>query len=205
MLSKPPAQVVRFEDRPPRGYLRELPWSRPHTQDPRGSFKSQAQAGRGGQIKAQTVRTGLNLGPGEGEQIAKVGWKGTSSLETVFTTATSGDSTPLTELPRLSPASGPPRRGPRLAPPPAAAAPGDARGEHGAPIGRTGPRAARLRWKASPRTRRCWRAAPRALPKARTHAPVWWAQRGDPGPSLRAPTVPAEKRQVSDPLPAAPE
>lgn len=66
--------MVRLQNATLPGYLRELPWSTLHTQDPRGSFKSQwfkeAQSrSRGSEQK--TVGTVRTLGPGEGEQIAK--------------------------------------------------------------------------------------------------------------------------------------
>lgn len=73
-----PAQIFPLQNPTPGGYLRGLPWSRLHTQDPWGSFGSQrqkeAQAGRG--VRAKTVGTRRTLGPREGEQRAQGGTTG---------------------------------------------------------------------------------------------------------------------------------
>lgn len=169
---------------------------------PQGQLQISGPGWSRGPIKANTVWTGLSLGPGDGEPIAKVGCEGTNPLETAFTTATSGDSTPLAEPPRLSPASGPPRPappGPLLAPPPAAAAPetlaenaglrleedpwaaGCAAALEGGPA-----HAPLLESGAHPR-----RASSRHE-NAPTRAPGWWSQRGYPGHGLSTPTGPTE-------------
>ena len=122
----------------------------------------------------------------------------TRPRETVFTTATSGDSTSLADLRRLSLAPAPPGPGEplssRLRQP---AAPGYALGERRAPIGRSGP--AKLRGFAGRRPAHALLlgsgalatargpapgAGPPFSPRLRTpsaHVPVWWSQCEVPG------------------------
>lgn len=196
-----PAQIFPLQNPTPGGYLRGLPFSRLHTQDPWGSFGSQrqkeAQAGRG--VRAKTVGTRRTLGPREREQRAQGEQEGDQPQ---------GDGVYNCHFRRLDFPGRPPQtfagRGPARAraapflPPPAADSSRiRTRRTPGSDWKIRAREAARLCWKATgacavagerrARDRapfRAWRGPSPLLPPPEdpsAHVPVWWSQCEVPG------------------------
>ncbi|XP_028349276.1 uncharacterized protein [Physeter macrocephalus] len=172
-LSTPPRPNLS----PPKPHTRWLPQGSPVIQTPHprplGQLRiSKAERGPGrprGQSK-NCWNTTDSRTQGGGIKSTGGNKRETSPRETVFTTATSGDSTSLADLRRLSLAAAPPEPGrplsSRLRQP---AAPGYALGERRAPIGRSGP--AKLRGFAGRRSAHALLLGSGALATARGPAP----------------------------------